>query len=290
MRSFFINVTGKSIVRMSGRDSLDLLQRISTNDLLLVKSGEKVQTILTNDKGRIVDVVSVIPHGFDNLLLAGSNPTPAVLKGWIEKFVIMEDITVTDVTADYYQLLVFDLEPNVQDFYSQLGGDFVFEKWGSSTLLRLLGDTGSIDSVIRKLGEWGIGKELPGLFEKYRISNGIPAFPSELSTTYNPLEAGLDGMISWTKGCYVGQEVIARLDTYKKVQRKIVRLRLEKHPGGLPAAIMSREHQVGLLTSASRLDDAEGLVGLGYIKTSFLQTADELSIRGGTEPVRVTLM
>ena len=49
MRSFFINVTGKSIVRMSGRDSLDLLQRISTNDLLLVKSGEKVQTILTND-------------------------------------------------------------------------------------------------------------------------------------------------------------------------------------------------------------------------------------------------
>lgn len=274
---------------MSGRESLDLLQRISTNDLSPVKAGEKVQTILTNDKGRIVDVVSVIPRGPDNLLLAGCNPAASVLKGWIEKLIIMEDITVVDVTSDYYQLYLFGLKPNTQDSFLQLGADFVLEKWRATTLLRLVGYAGSFDSVVRKLNESGVGRELPGLFESFRISNGIPAFPSELSTTYNPLEAGLDGMISWTKGCYVGQEVIARLDTYKKVQRKLVRLRLEKHPGKLPAPLVSRENEVGLVTSASRISDDEGAVGLGYIRTSFLLKPDELSIRLGAEVVGVTL-
>ena len=290
MAGFFVDVTGRSIVRLAGREGLDLLQRISTNDILPLKSGEKLQTILTNDKGRIVDVVSVFPHGPDNLLLAGSNPAPAVLKGWIEKFIIMEDLSITDVTPDYYELVLFGLEQNSKEFQAPPGADFVFEKWGSETLLRVIGDVGSFDAAVRKLNEGGIGKELPGLFERYRITKGIPVFPSELSTTYNPLEAGLDGMVSWTKGCYVGQEVIARLDTYKKVQRKLVKLRLDKQPEQLPAMIFVQSNEVGMLTSASSMFNDESVGGLGYIKIGFVGLNEELLIRSGSESIRARLI
>lgn len=285
MSGFFVEVTGRPIVLMSGREGLDLLQRISTNDLSPLKSGGKVQTILTNDKGRIVDVVSAFPRGVDNILLVGSNPSRSVLKGWIEKFVIMEDIIVSDVTSDFYQLILFRLEPNSEDSQLYVGGDFLYEKWGATTLLKLVGEAVSHDSAVRKLSDRGIGTELPGLFEQYRISEGIPVFPYELSTSYNPLEAGLESMVSWTKGCYVGQEVIARLDTYHKVQRRLVRLRLDRHPGELPTAIRCGTNEAGVLTSASNKSDDEGVIGLGYIRTGFLGAANELSIRDGTTTI-----
>jgi folate-binding protein YgfZ len=125
------------------------------------------------------------------------------------------------------------------------------------------------------------------MFEEYRISNGIPAFPFELSTIYNPLEAGLNHLISWTKGCYVGQEVIARLDTYKKVQRKLVRFRLDNHPCALPAAIMSGAEEAGLLTSLSKTRGIGGFAGLGYLKTAHLKTLESLSISQAGQNIRV---
>ena len=65
-------------------------------------------------------------------------------------------------------------------------------------------------------------------YDAFRISRGIPAFGAEISNAFNPYEAGLAHAISFTKGCYIGQEVIARLDTYEKVQRELVGLMFEE--------------------------------------------------------------
>ena len=62
--------------------------------------------------------------------------------------------------------------------------------------------------------------------EALRVENGLPRWGHELGDAYNPLEAGLTGSVSWTKGCYIGQEVVARLWTYHKVQRYLVGLGL----------------------------------------------------------------
>ena len=58
-----------------------------------------------------------------------------------------------------------------------------------------------------------------------RVSFGIPEYGPELGEPFNPLEAGLIGSVDFTKGCYIGQEVVARLDSYKKVQKYLVSLR-----------------------------------------------------------------
>ncbi len=62
------------------------------------------------------------------------------------------------------------------------------------------------------------------LIDAYKIENGIPSDPNELNDLYNPHEAKLIDLVDFKKGCYIGQEVIARLDTYDKVQKHLVGL------------------------------------------------------------------
>src|SRR4030095_4779257 len=98
----------------------------------------------------------------------------------------------------------------------------------------LIIDSGNAERVWRTLltrgdayGTSPLGEEA---YEMVRIEFGVPRFGRELTIDQNPLEARLDDAISWTKGCYVGQEVIARLDSRQKVSKLLVGLWLEPGP------------------------------------------------------------
>jgi folate-binding protein YgfZ len=123
-------------------------------------------------------------------------------------------------------------------------------------------------------------------FESYRIMCGIPAHPSELSLDFNPMEARLINLISFTKGCYIGQEVIARLDTYKKVQKQLVRFRLGALPNKLPVPCYSEQQEVGIITSA--VWEGHVVFALGYLKTTFSEN-QPLYFMNGTEKITLTV-
>jgi folate-binding protein YgfZ len=111
--------------------------------------------------------------------------------------------------------------------------------------------------------------------EAWRILSGLPAPGHELTDEHNPLEAGLRDAVSFTKGCYVGQEVVARLNTYDKVSRILVRLEL---PPGAPvpapgAAVLRDGRSVGAVTSAIRPAGRRSPVALAYVKSREI-TAD----------------
>ena len=102
-------------------------------------------------------------------------------------------------------------------------------------------------------------------WEGFRVGAGVPVYGKELDDGRNPLEAGLIGAIDFTKGCYIGQEVIARLDTYEKVQRALVSLRV----GGSWSegdALTLEGRRVGEITSLARVSDEGEMVGLGYVR------------------------
>ena len=110
----------------------------------------------------------------------------------------------------------------------------------------------------------------------------MPRFGRELTEEHNPLEARLDDAISWTKGCYVGQEVVARLDSRQKVSKLLVGLWLE--PGPVPEAgspiratgPQGREIDTGTLTSVVPSLDLRRVIGLGYVRNE--NTAPGMSL------------
>jgi folate-binding protein YgfZ len=112
-----------------------------------------------------------------------------------------------------------------------------------------------------------------------RIQHAVPLYGQEMGDAYNPLEAGLIGSIDFHKGCYIGQEVIARLDTYQKVQKRLVRLRFSPEAPVSPgAALEDNGHEVGKVTSVSSIPTTGELIGLGYVRTASLAVGANLQL------------
>ena len=101
-------------------------------------------------------------------------------------------------------------------------------------------------------------------YEILRIEAGVPAAESELTDAYNPLEAGLQAAISESKGCYTGQEIIARQITYDKVTRRLVGLTSAQELK-VGCTVMSEDKRVGAVTSTA-ISPRLGPIALAYIK------------------------
>ena len=282
----FYEDVGKGIVKASGVDVLDLLNRLSTNRVDNLRAGEGAPTIFTNEKGRIIDLVYVLNLGEVVLLLTGGGAQAQVME-WVDRYTFIEDSELEDVTESMAMLSVAG--PEASDVLEGVTGADLSE----------LGAYGSCEFEVDDLRGWVVRMdvgELPGFqvvvedgggnhvmlekmaaegaksvgseaWEALRIGSGAPVYGKELDEGRNPLEAGLIGAIDFTKGCYIGQEVIARLDTYQKVQRALVSLRVggswEEGDG-----LMKDGRQVGEVTSLARVSDDGDGVGLGYVRLS----------------------
>jgi folate-binding protein YgfZ len=278
----------RGLLKATGADRLDLLHRLSTNATRDLAAGQETSTILTSDKGRVVEVVRVIV--FEDhvlLLLANSDVEPA--RAFLDKYTIMDDFIAEDVSREYGVLGLYgagarsivsalmDGEPPNAGAFSHValdGGRIIVLRDarlnGTSGFL-LLASATLVDSLAEQLSNAGVVEIDDATYQTLRIESGLPAPGYELSEQYNPLEAGLATMINWTKGCYIGQEVIARLDTYDKVQRHLVGLRFQGEVAGNGDAaveLMNEEgKKVGVVTSATFSPSLEETIALAYVRT-----------------------
>ncbi len=283
-------------LRLTGEDARDLLNRLSTNLIdPASEAGEVAVTVLTSDRGRIVDLVYVIHCGHHQLMITSPGQQQNIID-FLDKYTIMEDLEVEDITGDTVMLTVTG--PEASEILDQakpaadLQVDLPSDPDGADrppTHQLLFDDADAADRAmdsLRAAGAIGISAETA---ETLRIASGRPAYGSEMSDTYNPLEAGLIGAIDFHKGCYIGQEVIARLDTYHKVQKYMVTLRFETGAADaaevaswLPGARLNDEagDAMGLVTSATVVPTSDGaeLVGLGYVRTRAVEIGGRLSV------------
>ncbi|MBF8248655.1 MAG: GcvT-like aminomethyltransferase [Bacteroidetes bacterium] len=276
-KQLYFDVSNRALVRMVGEESLDLLHRISTNEMLSLALGASRQTILTSEKGRMIELVSVYRQSKQELILAGSSHDPAILTHWISKFIIMEDVKVEPAKAPYIQILLSGDSSRIFNTLSPDSSSSMFtilEHWEKATWTRLV-IPGPFDQITKGLKNAGFTPGSDDALEAARIADGIPCHPNEF-VDFNPLEAGLKHLVSFSKGCYVGQEVIARLDTYEKVQRSLRRMRLSEIPSRLPAPIAFEREEAGILTSAS----GNPVIGLAYINRNFQDNESAFIVDG----------
>ncbi len=265
--AFFDRVSrGRLIV--TGRDRVDLLHRLATNSVLDIEPGKGVSTCFLTAKGRIIDWTVVLDRG-DDLLILSANPER--LSGHIQQFTITEDVTVRNYMAIEIvacgpraaEVLGVQLEP--WTFTDLRFADVDIQV---ARIEPLNGDAYVIlapDAVALRRLLAGHGRNLePHEVDALRVRDRIPAFPNEINEKHNPWEARLDDAISLTKGCYVGQEVVARLHTYQKIRRKLAALDLD-NPGEAGDAIAKEGEVVGELTTVA------GLKALAYVDADLLE-------------------
>ena len=245
-----ISYTGR--LKATGADGLDLLNRLSTNKVIDLETGQGAPTVLTTDRGRILDVIGVINMGGGHILMTTSPGLQQPVIDWLDKYTIMEDLTVEDITADTTMLAVLgpdsataleaatgqelaDLAP-FHALQADIGGlpvTLVNQPLGALPGFALVMAAKDARQVWERLTALGACPTGIDAYEAVRVQYGVPVHGPEMGETYNPLEAGLIGSIDFAKGCYIGQEVIARLDTCQKVQKRLVSLRFS--PDAVPS-------------------------------------------------------
>jgi hypothetical protein len=304
-------------IKVSGKDRLDFLQRLSTQDLKArLGPGHGAPTVFTTNKGRIVDLVTIYDLG-ETLLLLTSPSAREALPAWIRRYVLRDQVSLTDVSAEGAAFRIAG--PQAPDVLRAIGAGAAagLDRHGIAGL-----DPAGVGTavIVEAAGPWPsflLVADLPGAVELFaaaveasravgggpvgelvrtmgRIEDGIPEGGSELTEEFNPWEARLDEAISLSKGCYVGQEVVARLNTYDKVSRRLVGLRIGNAEPPAPGSKITVEgHESGVLTSSVRSFSAGETIGLGYIRVAHEAPGTEVLVgiaEGESVPARVTAL
>jgi len=285
-------------LKATGEDGLDLLNRLSTNKVVDLAAGQGAVTVFTTDRGRIVDVLGVLNQGDHVLLLTSPGRQQAVIE-WLDKYTIMEDLTVEDVTSETVMLALvgpdasqlLGLTSSVVSLDSltiqpvSLGGIdalAVEQPLGALSRYWLIAPADAAAGLWRHLTDGGAIPIGATTMDAVRVNFGVPEYGPELGEPYNPLEAGLIGSVDFTKGCYIGQEVIARLDSYKKVQKYLVSLRFADADSSASHGdeLLQDGKIVGTVTSVAPMPSGGILKGLGYVKAAAAVPRARLDIEG----------
>lgn len=295
-----------SIIELRGQDSADFLHRITTNGLKDFSKEQIRKTIFTTEKGRIIDVVSVLNFE-SHLILVGDLSNKLKVMSWINRYVISDDVKQSDANHRF-NILEFS-GPQADSFMTWVCGSAVseipvdsfkvmnvegilfflakmkdergFKKFWALTdnahTIRLLNyvleSTGPFDFNL-------IGEEA---YNSYRIEQGIPAAPNEISDLFNPHELNLSDLIDTKKGCYIGQEVLARLETYDKVQKKLTGLTLESsiELTNETQLVDSENQNVGVITSFVNSVKLRKPIGLAVVKKNYLSEESTIYVANG---------
>ncbi len=271
------------VIQMTGGDRLRFIHNQTTNTFTQRQPGEGCDTVFVTSTARTIDLATVYVTE-EALLLITSPGQDQRLIDWMDRYIFPADqVSLTNLTqdvavfsllgpgsADTLRQLGIELEPNLTYGHNRvvdLQNKSVRLAVGSGLGLpgyTLLVPTEAAAKVWQLLTDAEVVPLGETLWQQLRVQQGRPAPDHELTEDHNPLEAGLWQAISFDKGCYIGQETIARLNTYQGVKQQLwgIQLNGTASPG---ETIWVGDEKVGLLTSV--VEAPTGSMGLGYIRT-----------------------
>jgi folate-binding protein YgfZ len=307
----FYRLPESGYLRIAGPDQASFIQRQTTNDINRLAPAHSLVTVLTSATGRILDVLTLFnePGGaLGALSLPGqASRTANFLKS---RIFFMDKVGVVDASREWAQ---FELTgPRAGSALDKLGCSDLPQVEGMSpleisgvtvSLLRqparpgmeflLLVPAGAVDVVIPALRSAGVTPLTPEVYNILRLEAGIPGAGTELTSDYTPLEIGLLSSIAEDKGCYTGQEVIARQSTYDKITQHLVGLHLQTldQTGD---QVFANDRLIGTITSCA-ISPRFGPIALAVIKRPYHQPGAEVRVGSGKgeippQPARVTAL
>jgi len=302
---------------LTGADRVRFLNGQVTNDVKSLRTGEGCYAALVTAKGKMQSDLNIYCLQ-DELLLDFEPGLTATVLQRLEKYIIADDVQVVDVAGHYGLLSVQGPQADAVVRGLGLSNDlpatpFSFVKVADATLgeiylmnqprLRTSGfdlcvPTAALGAVADKLiaalksaGGCACGWQA---LEMARIEAGIPRFGADMDETNIPLEAGLENRaVSFTKGCYIGQEVIARIRTYGHVAKALRGLRLACDLKTLPVKgdkLFHAGKEVGYVTSALASPMYQATIALGYVRREHNQIGTELLLRLADVESRVQIV
>lgn len=286
---------------IAGEDRADFVQRQTTNDVRRLGPGGALPTVLTSATARVLDVWRLVMDGAAIGVITLPGRGAATAHYLQRRIFFMDKVTVTDASDSLAQIDV--IGPGAADALAALGlpqapaPDAVAEIAGLGETVRAIGQSGALGlgwrllvprvalgALENRLAEAGARPLTASAYEVVRVEAGLPAAGRELTDAYTPLEIGLRAAVHDAKGCYTGQEVIARQINYDKITRQMAGLRLDA-PVSPGVAVQVEGRGAGEVTSAV-VSPRFGPIALAVIKRPHFAPGTVVAVAAGDEPVR----
>ena len=270
-----IDLSSRAKIRIAGGDRVRFLNGQLTNDVREANPGQTIYACVLTAKGKLCGDLFVTP--IEEAFLLDCHPAlRETLPTRLEKYAIADDVEFSEQTDEFS--LFHTLTPKLPEGILPEGTVSRSNRFGLEGYDLLVPATRK-NLVPESLKE----NPLPATeLETFRIERGIPEWGHELNVDVIPNEAGLDQRaISYTKGCYVGQEVISRLKSLGHVNRKLCGVQLIEGSVLISGAKLVNDsgQQTGFVTSAAKSQQLGAWIGLAYVKRNFDQSGSRYRLQ-----------
>ena len=258
----------------TGKDVVDFFNRMTTNDIAKIGDNENIKTVLLTDKGRIIDLLTLFRRD-EKLFIKTSYYYEKKVNEYLNKYIVMDDVSLAKCDGQFVNFIVTgEGKDKAIERVSEYESKFSLENSQKNILLYYSEDIGfeSLEVIchldksheIRSLLSDGNFQTCLD-YEYMRISSGYPEAPGELNENINPLECGLRKYVSFKKGCYVGQEVVARLDSQDKIPKQMIKITSDEILKADALIYDSDGNDCGFVSSAAANEGMNN--ALGFIRS-----------------------
>lgn len=303
----FLDRSARGRIVVSGADRASYLQGLLTNDIVAVKPGHGCYAAYLTAQGRMIADIYVYELG-DVMLLTMDRTVKETVLAKLDQFIFSEDVQLGDVTETFAEIAV--VGPEAATALERAGvaaetvdrlrtlpehGNLRSEWNGMAVIVTRVTDTGEpaydvvldagqVDVFIGALRDAGVPPLDGPTADAIRIEAGVPLFHRDMDEETIPLEAGIESRaISFTKGCYVGQEVVIRVlhRGHGRVARKLVGIAFDgDRPPAPGSAIYSGDRDIGHVTSSAVSPALHRAIALGYVHRDFVEPGTALTVEG----------
>ena len=297
------DVSDRAFLELAGADRAKFLNNLCSNDVLRLTPGAGCEALLLNAKGRIVGHVFVYCSP-EALVLDAAPGQAEKLTAHLDRYIIREKVELRDRTSEFAQLLLAG--PQAVALLQRLGAPVPRETLshapaeiaGQPVFLRRSGLTGPESftivcsasdkgAALKTLQEAGAEQCSNEAVEAARIEAGRPLYGQDISEDNLPQELDRnDRAINFTKGCYLGQETVARIDALGHVNRTLVGLRFSTSEPPPPGTeLKAGDAVVGRVTSSAYSPRVNSAIALGYVRAGHNQPGARLASAAGEAEV-----
>jgi folate-binding protein YgfZ len=284
-------LTDRAFLRVTGADATRWLNGMVTNNIAALTPGQGNYNFLLNAQGRIQGDCTIyreLGDGPATYLLETDKSQMETIQTHLDKFIIMDDVELQPALTDKLGTLVIGsgaigtLDVGLMWPTQPISITQATDIFGDPLILSVAKDQYEIwgdESTITWLHSLGDRQLSPETLEAHRILSGVPKFGVDITEKYLPQETAQTHALHFSKGCYLGQEIVERIHSRGQVHRTFTQFTLTGEIPRLPATLESNGKPAGELTSAALIDGT--IYALGYARREFLDTNQPLSYPGG---------
>jgi len=266
-RAFFLDLSTRAKLRVTGADQYRFLNGQITNDLRKASEAVALEACVLNAKGKLNAHIFIGAFG-ESLLIDAEPELRETLAVRLERYIIADDVQIEDVADEFSLFHVFAEKPPAPE-----SGRIISARRFTAAGWDVWSDSARHDTVRHELA-LAYAFVDSAAAEVMRIEQGLPRWGRELTDEIIPIEANLEQRtIDYQKGCYIGQEVISRIKMSGQTNKRLCGLislnNTPLQPGMRLAARSASGKEAGWITSATRSTRLGKEIALGYVKRGF---------------------